>query len=155
MIYRKLITVLIAAGASACTGYATTPVGSAEVTSGPVDVEGPDPGDDIDAAPQVMYEGRPTYFYNNSWYYRDTGGRWAHYRSEPNELRDHRRTFEANRGQPQTQRSEPQVRREEPQAQRVEPQARRVEPQAQPNRGRNNVTHQRGNTRTVNRGNRR
>jgi hypothetical protein len=130
MIHRKLVTLLIAAGASACTGYATTPVGSAEVTSGPMDVEGADPGVDIDAAPQVMYEGRPTYFYNDSWYYRDTGGRWQHYRSEPNELREHRRTFEANRAQPQ---------------------ARRTAPQVQPNRPRNNVTQQRGNTHPANR----
>jgi len=31
------------------------------------------------------YEGRPVYFYNNSWYYRDRG-RWMYYRHEPSYL---------------------------------------------------------------------
>jgi hypothetical protein len=35
------------------------------------------------------FEGRPVYWYNNNWYYRDHG-RWSYYRSEPGYLRDRR-----------------------------------------------------------------
>jgi hypothetical protein len=35
------------------------------------------------------FEGRPVYYYNNSWYYRDHG-RWGYYRNEPGYLRDRR-----------------------------------------------------------------
>ncbi len=35
------------------------------------------------------YEGRPVYYYNNYWYYRDHG-RWSYYRSEPMWLRERR-----------------------------------------------------------------
>lgn len=35
------------------------------------------------------FEGRPVYYYNNSWYYRDHG-RWSYYRREPVYLRDRR-----------------------------------------------------------------
>jgi hypothetical protein len=40
------------------------------------------------AAPEY-YEGRPVYYYNNYWYYRDHG-RWGYYRTEPGWLRDRR-----------------------------------------------------------------
>ena len=35
------------------------------------------------------FEGRPVYWYNNNWYYRDHG-RWSYYRREPVYLRDRR-----------------------------------------------------------------
>jgi hypothetical protein len=35
------------------------------------------------------FEGRPVYYYNNNWYYRDHG-RWSYYRSEPGYLRERR-----------------------------------------------------------------
>jgi hypothetical protein len=35
------------------------------------------------------FEGRPVYWYNNNWYYRDHG-RWSYYRSEPGYLRERR-----------------------------------------------------------------
>ncbi len=35
------------------------------------------------------YEGRPVYWYNNNWYYRDHG-RWSYYRSEPGYLHERR-----------------------------------------------------------------
>lgn len=35
------------------------------------------------------FNGRPVYWYNNNWYYRDHG-RWSYYRSEPEYLRDRR-----------------------------------------------------------------
>jgi hypothetical protein len=35
------------------------------------------------------FEGRPVYWYNDNWYYRDHG-RWSYYRREPVYLRDRR-----------------------------------------------------------------
>jgi len=35
------------------------------------------------------FEGRPVYWYNDNWYYRDHG-RWSYYRSEPRYLRERR-----------------------------------------------------------------
>ena len=35
------------------------------------------------------FEGRPVYWYNNNWYYRDHG-RWSYYRTEPGYLRERR-----------------------------------------------------------------
>ena len=35
------------------------------------------------------FEGRPVYWYNNNWYFRDHG-RWSYYRREPVYLRDRR-----------------------------------------------------------------
>ena len=40
------------------------------------------------AAPEY-YEGRPVYWYNNYWYYRDHG-RWSYYRAEPRWLHERR-----------------------------------------------------------------
>jgi hypothetical protein len=40
------------------------------------------------------FEGRPVYWYNNSWYYRD-GGAWNYYRTEPGALRDRRANWGA------------------------------------------------------------
>jgi hypothetical protein len=36
------------------------------------------------------YEGRPVYWYNGNWYYRDEHGAWNYYRTEPAYLRDRR-----------------------------------------------------------------
>jgi hypothetical protein len=38
----------------------------------------------------VYYEGRPAYWYGNRWYFRDGGGRWGYYRSEPRYLYQYR-----------------------------------------------------------------
>jgi hypothetical protein len=40
----------------------------------------------------VYYEGRPVYFYNGYWHYRN-GNRWMYYRSEPGYLRPHRERY--------------------------------------------------------------
>ena len=37
----------------------------------------------------IYYGGRPTYWYNNHWYYRD-GGRWTFYGREPRGLYERR-----------------------------------------------------------------
>jgi hypothetical protein len=34
----------------------------------------------------VFYEGHASYWYNGHWVYRDGGGRWGYYRSEPGYL---------------------------------------------------------------------
>jgi hypothetical protein len=89
--------VLGALALGGCHGYVTTepePVyATTELTSAPVA--------DIEAYPQVVYEGRPVYLYNNHWYYRN-GNRWSYYRNEPPVLERHRRYVQtappANRG---------------------------------------------------------
>ena len=43
----------------------------------------------IATAQPEYFEGRPVYWYNNNWYYRDHG-RWSYYRREPVYLRDRR-----------------------------------------------------------------
>ena len=43
------------------------------------------------------FEGRPVYYYNNYWYYRDGYGRWGYYRYEPAFLRE-RRGYWVGRG---------------------------------------------------------
>jgi hypothetical protein len=39
----------------------------------------------VETSPSVVYEGHPTYFVNNRWYYRN-GSSWVYYRHEPQEL---------------------------------------------------------------------
>lgn len=45
---------------------------------------------DIGAYPRADFGGRPVYFYQDHWYYRD-GGRWAYYQHEPPALYRQRR----------------------------------------------------------------
>lgn len=72
---------LLAVAGGGCVLHAhPEPVGYAEVTSAPADIE---------AYPSVVYDGRPTYLYQNRWYYRN-GDRWGYYREEPPVLREHR-----------------------------------------------------------------
>jgi hypothetical protein len=61
----------------------------AEVVVQPPQVVVEPPAAFIATAAPEYYGGRPCYFYNNSWYYRD-GGRWSYYHSEPAFLRDRR-----------------------------------------------------------------
>ena len=42
------------------------------------------------------FEGRPVYYYNNSWYYRDHG-RWSYYRTEPTYLHERRNHWREHR----------------------------------------------------------
>jgi hypothetical protein len=64
----------------------------------------------VATAQPVFYEGHATYWYNGHWVYRDGGGRWGYYRSEPGYLSQRRagpayqrRTYE----RPAARRSEP------------------------------------------------
>ena len=54
----------------------TEPVGYAEVTSAPAE---------IDTAPRSYYDGHVVYLHDNHWYYRE-GANWRYYREEPAEL---------------------------------------------------------------------
>jgi hypothetical protein len=97
MLNRTLLPLVIAAAVAGCYGEVTTPAGATQVTAAPVDATATDlpPDADIDVAPQVMYEGRPTYFYHDRWYYRD-GSNWSYYRQEPGALRAHRSQLQNN-----------------------------------------------------------
>jgi hypothetical protein len=105
-------------GVQATAPSADVQMTSAEVDTAPVDIE---------SSPQVVYEGRPTYFYQNQWYYQDSG-HWRTYRSEPSGLAEHRRQFEVQRQAP---RREEQSRQTEPQRQEQVRQAPRQEQQNQ------------------------
>jgi hypothetical protein len=59
------------------------------VTTSAVVEVGP-PYEHVRAAPLVVYEGRPVYWYNSHWYFRDGGGRWGYYHAEPYALRGRR-----------------------------------------------------------------
>lgn len=99
MLSRSLALLITAVSASACygAGFSATAGTPVETTSATVDAD-VGPGDvDMQAALQVEYEGRPTYYYRDHWYYRD-GNRWQYYRSEPNVLLEQRRRFQVNRG---------------------------------------------------------
>lgn len=87
MFSRSLFSLTIMLAASGCYGYDYS-VGAAPVTGAEIEV-GP-PGVEIETAPQVYYEGHPTYWYGNRWYYR-RGSTWHSYRSEPAYLQEHRR----------------------------------------------------------------
>ena len=67
---------------------------------------------DIETYPSVVYEGRPVYFVNDRWYYRQ-GPEWVYYRREPAPLyrqRDYVR--QAPRARPRVE-ARPEVRRPE------------------------------------------
>jgi hypothetical protein len=85
-------------------------IGFAEVTSAPVDIE---------TYPSVVYEGRPTYFYGDRWWYRD-GARWSSYQSEPSELHRQREFVQrAPRARaPRERRAPRDVREEAPRGER-------------------------------------
>jgi len=53
-----------------------------------ITVEAPSPAFIATAQPEY-FEGRPVYYYNDSWYYRDHG-RWSYYRTEPGYLHERR-----------------------------------------------------------------
>jgi hypothetical protein len=69
-----MLGVLVLGG---CHVRTAEPVGYVEVTSAPADIY---------TYPSVVYQGRPTYWVQGRWVYRDPGGRWMHYRREPPEL---------------------------------------------------------------------
>lgn len=81
MTLSRFVYPLLMGGAAALSGcyvraqpepvYATT-----EITSAPVGIE---------TYPYVVYEGRPVYWYQDHWYYRN-GNHWGYYRQEPPQL---------------------------------------------------------------------
>ncbi len=60
-----------------------------EATSPGIAVDSYPPEGYIATTEPVYYEGRATYWYGGSWYYRD-GNRWSHYESEPPALQQRR-----------------------------------------------------------------
>ena len=68
---------------------ATISFAKPEVANAQIEVQVYPPAAYIATAQPEYFEGRPAYFYNNYWYYRDHG-RWSYYRSEPGYLRDRR-----------------------------------------------------------------
>jgi hypothetical protein len=84
---------------------------------------GPPPPAFIATTAPVYFQGRPTYWYNGFWQYRDPRGAWQVYRQEPPFLAQRRvnqpprRVFYENRRSygrpdiPQVQRGYPQVER--------------------------------------------
>jgi hypothetical protein len=98
MFQNKALSLAFSAALCGCYGTVSTPSGSAEITSAPVDYDAPAADVDIEAGPQFTYEGHPTYLHGDRWYYRDNG-HWRTYRTEPNELRQHRLQMNTNRQQ--------------------------------------------------------
>jgi hypothetical protein len=47
---------------------------------------GPPPAEYIATTPPVYYEGRPCYYYDGYWRYRDDRGAWRYYTQEPQTL---------------------------------------------------------------------
>jgi hypothetical protein len=66
----------MAVALSGCHVRAHEPVGYVEVTSGPLDVS---------PYPYTYYDGRPNYYVDGRWMYRD-GSTWYTYREPPPEL---------------------------------------------------------------------
>jgi hypothetical protein len=64
----------------------------------------PPPDTYVATVEPVYFNGQPTYWYGNHWYWRDAGGRWNYYHDEPGFLRDRRmhglpdRHFDDRRG---------------------------------------------------------
>jgi hypothetical protein len=75
----------------------TISVGTVQEASAQVVVEVAPPDAYIASASPEYYEGRPVYYYNNYWYYRDHG-RWSYYRHEPQYLYGRRSAWVARPG---------------------------------------------------------
>ncbi len=95
MVSRTLLSLVAAAALSGCYGYSYG-VEPMTVTAAEIEVGPPAFALQYGYGPQIVYEGHPTYYYDNRWYYQDRG-RWRYYRSEPAYLRDHRARWEEDR----------------------------------------------------------
>jgi hypothetical protein len=85
---RRLLTVLGGVLVASC--LATTPARAG------VNIQIGIPSFFIATTTPVYYQGHATYWYNNSWYYRDRGN-WRTYRTEPQYLHDYRGRHESQR----------------------------------------------------------
>jgi hypothetical protein len=72
----------------ATTCFFAIAIGAPAVGEAQMVVEAPPPAFIASSTPEY-YEGRPVYFFNNAWYYRD-GDHWNYYRREPDFLRERR-----------------------------------------------------------------
>jgi hypothetical protein len=92
-----LLLGVLVSGCYGSYGVTATPAGTTQVTSGAVQVDDTNvPDAEVEASPQVIYDGQPTYLYRDRWYYRENG-RWQYHKNEPNELLEHRRRFQVKR----------------------------------------------------------
>jgi hypothetical protein len=97
----KLACVVLLFGAIGCYddyGYDTGYAANATVDDTADDYP---PDSYIATAQPFYYEGRPAYFYNNRWFYRD-GARWNYYRSEPAVLGGYRAQYYGGAYAPRT-----------------------------------------------------
>jgi hypothetical protein len=96
---RTLFSVVACATLTACGGgpVVSPPPATVELTSARIDVDYVDasPTVEVESAPRVVFQGRPTFYYQNHWYYRREGGRWRYYRTEPLGLVEERHRLEA------------------------------------------------------------
>jgi hypothetical protein len=76
-----------AAFASACEERVETREVLVPTTAATIEI-GP-PVEHIRAAPEIIYEGHPVYWFHDRWYFR-SGGLWNYYAVEPPALRPHR-----------------------------------------------------------------
>ena len=74
----------VASTALVCCAHDYQTVSYAEVTSAPVAIE---------KYPSAMYKGRPTYLFEDKWYFRE-GSQWRYFTEEPPPLRKRREQWE-------------------------------------------------------------
>jgi hypothetical protein len=85
MLRTLLVATVTSLAAAGCYAGTAEPVGYAQVTSAPPDIE---------TYPMTQYEGRPVYLYRDHWYYRDGSG-WSYYQTEPAPLQEEHRRVRA------------------------------------------------------------
>lgn len=91
---RIFIMVPVLALAAGCTGYVTTPNGSADVTTTGAEIYDDTPPVNIETYPRYEYNGGYVYNVNGRYYHRN-GNRWMRYNERPRglderfERRDH------------------------------------------------------------------
>ncbi len=85
---KKMLKKLLLPGALAASLWAAPVLAQVQVHIG-IPVVVPPPPAFVATAVPVYYEGRPTYFYQGRWYYRDGRG-WRHFRDEPAYLYNYR-----------------------------------------------------------------
>jgi len=94
----RIALLVLVGAAAACHVHTTEPVGYAEVTAAPANVQ---------SYPSTVYDGRTVYLVEDRWVYRD-GSRWVRYQNEPPEL--HRRRATVQRERPYVQQAPPAAR---------------------------------------------
>ena len=85
-------TIPMATGLSGLAGACV--LGALFFIGSPASAEWPAPPPEVIATVTPAYfEGHVAYWYGRHWHYHDARGEWAHYETEPRELREHRDRF--------------------------------------------------------------